>query len=701
MSDSTKLSKKLGLFDVFAISTGATLSGGLFLLPGPAAAQAGSAIVICYLLVAIPLLPAMLCIAELSTAMPRAGGSYFFIDRSLGPLAGTVGGIGTWLAMVLKTAFALVGLGAYLSLFVDSSPWVMKGLAVCFAVFFGWINMKGAEKAGGFQRWLVIGLLLILLLFVIVGLPQVELSHFDRVWDTDSSDLLATTGLVYISYIGVTKVASIAEEVRDPEKNLPKGLFLGLAVCLLVYFCCTMVMVGVLPIGELSGSITPMADAAKALMGTPGMVVIAGAALLAFFSVSNAGVLAASRYPLAMGRDQLLPPWFSRVNSKGTPIQGVIITVGVVIAIILLLDPLRIAKLASTFQLLMFAALCLAVIVMRESGLKSYDPGFKVPFYPALPIFGVLSPFALIAQMGAMSTLFSLGLIGAGIAWYLIYAQQRVDRRGALFHVFARLGEQRHEDLDIELRTILKEKGLRDDDSLNEIVLSSAIIEAASGDTFESLVERASEKLSRATGRTTQLFVQGFTEGTATGATPMAKGVALPHMHLGDLGEPFMVMVRCRKKLNILAGDVFGKTTLSEPVHAIIFLVSPEEDPSKHLRLLAHVATRIDHDEFENIWLAAGSDIAMREIFLRNERYLSIRLELGTPSEDWIGQALRDLNLPEGCLIAALQRGLQTLVPRGSTELGRGDRLLIIGDPAVITSLNDEFGPQTLGPKES
>ncbi|MCP5022861.1 MAG: amino acid permease [bacterium] len=692
MSDSTKLSKKLGLFDVFAISTGATLSGGLFLLPGPAAAQAGSAIVLCYVMVAIPLLPAMLCIAELSTAMPRAGGSYFFLDRSLGPLAGTVGGMGTWLAMVLKTAFALVGLGAYLSLCMPSSPWALKGLAIGFAVLFGWINIMGAEKAGGFQRILVIGLLVILTGFVMVGLPAVDLSHFNGMLKTSSQDLLATTGLVYISYIGVTKVASIAEEVRDPEKNLTRGLFLGLAVCLLVYLLCTIVMVGVLPIDALSESITPMADAANEVLGTPGMAIVAGAAMLAFFSVSNAGIMAASRYPLAMGRDQLLPPWFSRVNAKGTPIQGVLITVGVIVAIILFLDPLRIAKLASTFQLLMFSALCMAVIVMRESGLKSYDPGYRVPWYPAMPIFGVLAPFGLIAQMGALSTFFSLGLIAAGIAWYLSYAHGRVDRRGALFHVFARLGEQRHEELDVELRSILKEKGLRDDDSFNEVVLGASFLEGASGDSFESIVERAADKLARATGRDAEFFIQGFTEGTKTGATPVAKGVALPHMRLENIDQPYMVLVRCRKKLNILAGDVFGKTSLSAPVHAIFFLVSPEDDPSKHLRLLAHVATRIDQDDFEDAWLNASSEVEMREIFLRNERYISVELKPGTPAHDWSGQSLRELALPDGCLVAAIQRGRTTKVPRGSTLLADGDRLLIIGDPDTISGLYEIHG---------
>ena len=122
------LKKNLTLFDVYAVSTGAMFSSGFFLLPGLATAQAGPAAIVAYLLAGVLILPAMFSVAELSTAMPKAGGAYYFLDRSLGPLAGTVGGIGTWLALVLKSAFALVGMGAYLVLFVDDVP--IRSLAV-------------------------------------------------------------------------------------------------------------------------------------------------------------------------------------------------------------------------------------------------------------------------------------------------------------------------------------------------------------------------------------------------------------------------------------------------------------------------------------------------------------------------------------------------------------------------------------------
>ena len=116
------LKKELGLLNVYAIATGTTLSAGFFLLPGIAFRDAGPAVILSYLIAAIPLIPAMFSMAELATAMPRAGGAYYFLDRSMGPFIGTIGGLGTWLALILKTAFALIGMGAYLSIFWEDVP---------------------------------------------------------------------------------------------------------------------------------------------------------------------------------------------------------------------------------------------------------------------------------------------------------------------------------------------------------------------------------------------------------------------------------------------------------------------------------------------------------------------------------------------------------------------------------------------------
>jgi Gamma-aminobutyrate permease and related permeases len=143
------LKKELTLLNVYAIATGTTLSAGFFLLPGIAFNEAGPAVVLSYMIAAIPLIPAMFSMVELSTAMPRAGGAYYFLDRSMGPFVGTIGGLGTWLALVFKTAFALIGMGAYLSIFWPEVPIVM--LAVILAVLFGIVNLFGAKKPGRFR----------------------------------------------------------------------------------------------------------------------------------------------------------------------------------------------------------------------------------------------------------------------------------------------------------------------------------------------------------------------------------------------------------------------------------------------------------------------------------------------------------------------------------------------------------------------
>jgi amino acid transporter len=463
-----RLRKDLGLLDVYAVALGTTLSAGFFLLPGLAVAEAGPAVVLAYLTAAIPLVPAMFSIVELATAMPRAGGAYYFLDRSLGPVVGTIGGMGTWLALVLKTAFALIGMCAYLALLVPGVP--LLPVAACVALALGALSVWGTREAGTLQIALIVGLLTILVVFILAGLLEIEPSHFDGALDVGTTSVLSTAGLVYISYVGITNIASLSEEVKNPERNLPRGVFLALGTAVAVYVLGTLVMVGAVPVARLSGDLTPAGTAGEAVFGAAGRAAISVAALLASVSVASAGILSASRYPLAMGRDHVLPGWFRALGARGTPKHGIVVSVGAVLTVLFVLDPTRIAKLAGAFQLLMFALLNLGVIVMRESRIDSYDPGYRSPLYPWMQIFGMLAPLGLLASMGGGPMLFSAGLIALGVAWYFAYARGRVIRSGAIYHVFERLGRQRFADLEIELRGILKEKGLRDEDPFDEIV---------------------------------------------------------------------------------------------------------------------------------------------------------------------------------------------------------------------------------------
>ncbi len=428
-----RLRKELGLLDVYAISTGAMFSSGFFLLPGLAAAQTGPSVVLAYLVAGVLIMPAMFCVAELATAMPRAGGAYYFLDRSLGPMVGTVGGVGTWLALVLKSAFALVGMGAYLSLYFDVP---VRVLAVVLTGVFAVVNLVGAKETGALQRWLVATLLVIMALFVSVGLadvasraPGVVLAErFTPLMPYGPAEFFSTVGFVFVSYAGLTKVASVAEEVREPHRNIPRGMMLSLATTSVVYGLGVFVMVAVLPPESLRSDLTPVATTMAVLDPLPGgagVALVVVAAIAAFASTGNAGILSASRYPLAMARDRIVPTAFASLGPSGTPWLAVAATALLMVAAILLLPVSDIAKLASAFQLLLFALLSVAVVVMRESRIASYDPAYRSPFYPWIQVAGFAAPLWLIAEMGQIAILFTLGVVAATVWWYVLRGAAR------------------------------------------------------------------------------------------------------------------------------------------------------------------------------------------------------------------------------------------------------------------------------------
>lgn len=687
-----RLKKELSLPSIYAIATGATLSSGFFLLPGLAYEVAGPAFILSYFIAALHLLPAVFSMAELSTAMPRAGGVYYFLDRSMGPMLGTIGGIGTWLAMILKTAFALVGMSVYIKLFAPDIPRVP--LAVGFAVLFGVINLFGAKKTSTFQIILVSIIFTILALFLGAGTINIEPVHFQGFFDSGWDAIYATSGLVYISYVGVTKIASVSEEVQNPEKNLPRAMMLALITAIIIYMLGTSVMVGVLTPHELNGALTPVAMAAEKLFGPIGKILLTFAAILAFFSVANAGILSASRYPLAMSRDKLFPQLFSALSKHGTPKYAIYLTSLLIIAFLLLFDPTKIAKLASAFQLLLFMLSCMAVIIMRESRIEAYDPGYKSPFYPWMQIAGIAAPALLIVEMGWLPVLFTVGLISLGAIWYFYYAQQRVDRDGAIFHAFARLGKRQYSGLETELRGILKEKGPREKDPFDVVLARAHVIADCGGESFETIARRASAELARRLPVSEDTLTDAFLRGTRIGATPVSNGVALPHTRLSEIDNQELVIVRSHEGLFVKKHEEEPDEEKREEnrIHALFFLVSPEQNPGMHLRMLAQIATHAEEEDFIDNWLNASDEHELKKLLLKDERFLTIDVMPGAKNASLIGKKVSELNFPAECLIALLYRDNDIIIPRGGTEIQAGDRLTVIGESEDIEALRQRFG---------
>lgn len=618
------MKKTLRVRDVFSIATGAMIGSGFFLLPGIAFARAGPAVVLAYLAAAILIVPTLLSKAELSTAMPRSGGTYFFVSRSMGPMAGVIDGVSAWLAMLAKSAFALVGIGFYVLMVthIDGAEdpakieMIVKGIAVGIAIVLALVNALGAKESGFLQTVLVVGLIALSVYFIGHGSSHVEPARFVPFLPAGkgAAAVFATAGLVFVSYAGLTKVASVSEEVMEPEKTIPRGMFLSLGVATVIYVVGVVIVVGVVPAEELARDRTPLATAANVFAGRAGVWVMVVAGCLAFVTTANAGVLSASRYLYAMGRDRVVPPVLGRLGRRETPLAGIALSTVAVIAVVLFLDAEGIAKLASTIMLVDFGAVNLAVIVMRESRVGSYDPGFRSPLYPWMQLAGIIVSLVLIPLMGWISAIFALSLITTGLVWYAVYARGRAEHAVAIMRVLERIAqevlsrESAGPALDRELREIMKEKGLRPDDPYAEVVLRAEVRDLLPEAEWDDLMREAVERFSKEHPEHADAIREGLLEAGRHGETPAAEGIALPHILLEGVEKYELIAARSLSGLHFPG--------VEKPVHAVFVLLGSKDDPQQHLRMLAGIARRAEEPSFPGAWIDARDAGEIRKLIL-------------------------------------------------------------------------------------
>jgi APA family basic amino acid/polyamine antiporter len=446
-----KLERSLSLISVVAISIGGMLGSGIFVLPGLAAAKTGSSVWLAYLLAAVCILPAALSKSELATAMPSSGGTYVYIERAFGPLFGTIAGIGLWLSLLLKSAFALVGFGAYLTVLVDIEPGLTKYVALVFLMIILFLNILGVKKVGKVQIVIVSISLISLAIILIFGLPRTSAALLDPFLLKGNMGLFTTVAFVYISYAGVTKVAAIAGEIKNPSVNLPRAMILSLFIMTTIYVVVAFVLVGNLPLQELKTDIKPIYTIANLLGGSVIGYIAAIVGVITLISMANSGVLAASRFPFAMAIDKLLPDFMSKIHSKYlTPVVTITMTCFVMALVILFLDVEKIAKLASAFMVMMFILVNACVIVLRETSAQWYAPPYKSPLYPFVQLFGIGSGIALLILLGLGPLMAIIAILIIGVLIYFYFGKdatrtgilRKYGHRPALYLFYKRKGKE-------------------------------------------------------------------------------------------------------------------------------------------------------------------------------------------------------------------------------------------------------------------
>ena len=430
MSNSAQeLARDLGFLEAYTIGVGTMIGAGIFVLPGIVAGMAGPASMISFTVAGIVSLLTALSLSELATGMPKAGGSYYYVNRAMGSFFGSIVGWAMWSGLMFATAFYMLGFGQYLTYFYGEIP--IAGAALVMAALLVGLNYRGTKETGAVQNVIVLVLLGFIIVFVSFGLFNIDWETLRPFNPEGWGAVAGTAATVYVTYIGFEVIATSAEEIKNPGRNLPLSMIAAVVTPMVFYVLVMLVSTGVLPVAELVDSFVPVADAAGQYLGTFGALMMVIGAVLATISSANASILSAARVNFAMGRDNILTEWLNAVHpTYRTPGRAILVTGAVILALIALevgIDTL--ADVASFSFLVTYGLVHVAVIVMRRADPEEYDPDFKLPgwSYPTVPLLGAVACFGIVLQMRPIVLIIGGVVILVGALWYLAYARTRSE----------------------------------------------------------------------------------------------------------------------------------------------------------------------------------------------------------------------------------------------------------------------------------
>lgn len=615
------LRKDLSLIDVFAIAAGAMISSGLFVLPGIAYALTGPSVILSYFFAGMLMIPSALSQSELASAMPQSGGGYFFIVRSLGPFAGVFAGFADWVSIGLKAAFALVGLGTLAKLALpNADEWAIKAVAIACCMGFTMLNILTVKGTGRFQVVLVFALLAILAWYVLNGLFEVQPMQFSPFMTQGYGAIFMVAGMVFVSYGGLTKVANVSGEVRNPGRNIPLGIFLAFSVVNLFYVLVVFVTVGVTPSEMLQGNYAPIAQGAQMVTGRTGYVAIQAAAFMAFVTTANAGVLSAARSPMAMSRDGLLPKGISITSKRfHTPYVAILLTGGFMCFTIAFLSIEELVKAASAVLMVMFMLVNLSVVIMRHSGLKNYRPTFRAPLAPWLQLAAIVVYTLILIEMGHVPLLMTGGIGLAALLWYFLYVHSRIDREYAFVHLVQRMISREFfgRGLEDELKHIALERDEVEEDHFDAIVKRATLLDITEPMDIEGLFHKLAQVCAEKTGLPEEKVHRKFVAREEESSTVLKPGLAIPHIvvegeHLFDI-----VVVRCRPGISFPCSD--------EPVKAAFALFGSRDERNFHLKALMAIVHIVEEPGFNQRWEQARNTEDLRDILLLSQRARNVQ----------------------------------------------------------------------------
>lgn len=442
-----ELPRTLGTFSLMMFGVGATVGTGIFFVLQEAVPDAGPAVMVSFLVAGLAAGLSALCYAELASSIPVSGSTYSFTYHSMGELMAMVIAACVLLEYGVAASAVAVGWSGYFNELLDSlfgislpdalsySPVPFEdnttGLinlpAVVLVFLCTMLLLRGASESAKVNTVMVLIKLGVLLLFVVVGLTAFQTDRFDNFFDSGSAGISAAAGTIFFSFIGLDAVSTAGEEVKDPQRALPRAIMGALVIVVGVYLLVAFAGVGSQPLSEFESDDQQSAGLSVILenitgSSIPGTILAAGA-VISIFSVTLVTLYGQTRILFAMGRDRMLPDRFAAVNSRTlTPTFNTIV-VGVVVSLIAGFVPSDyLWDTVSIGTLVAFSVVAISILILRRTKPDMERP-FRVPGYPVTPILTVAACVYVLSGLAPITWVIFGVWLAVVLAFYFLWGR--------------------------------------------------------------------------------------------------------------------------------------------------------------------------------------------------------------------------------------------------------------------------------------
>ena len=451
---SQNLKRSIGTFQLAMFGIGATVGTGIFFVLSEAVPQAGPGVIVSFVIAGIAAGLAAICYAELASAVPVSGSTYSYAYTTLGEVVAMGVAACLLLEYVVSTAAVAVGWSQYVNKLLDNflghalpqslsaapwdtSPCIINLPAVFLVAMCAMLLIRGASESAAVNTVMVIIKLGVLVMFSVIAFTAFDADHFANFAPLGVAGIGSAAGTIFFSYIGLDAVSTAGDEVKDPQRTMPRAILAALITVSTVYILVTLAALGAQNWTDFAGQKAGLATILDNVTGTNywGTVLAAGA-VISIFSVTLVTLYGSTRILFAIGRDGLLPSMFAKVNPRSmTPVNNTVI-VATAVGLLAGLVPLdSLADMVSIGTLVAFITVSVAVIILRRRE-PDLPRGFKVPGYPVTPVLSVLACFYILASLHWYTWLAFAAWVSVVLAFYFLWGRHH----SALNHGPARAG---------------------------------------------------------------------------------------------------------------------------------------------------------------------------------------------------------------------------------------------------------------------